>query len=140
MNEFINYWNEAERKQAIIKELLDYGVLLDSIKDEVSKEFDNFDLILHVAFDKKPLTKSERVKNVKNQGYLDKYSDICKEVLSGLLDKYMDGNIQDIEDTRILDNDPFDKIGSPRKIAKEFGGKKAYLKAIKELENKIYEL
>ena len=140
MDEFLHYWNSAERKEAIIGELLEYGVLLDSLKDESRNDIDDFDLILHIAYDKKPLTKSERIRNVKSKGYLDKYSDICKEVLSNLLDKYKDGSIQDIEDTLILRNAPFDKLGTPANIAKKFGGKKGYLQAIKELENQIYNV
>ena len=140
MDEFIGYWTQQERKEAIIDELLEHGVLLEALRDESDRDFDDFDLILHVAYDKKPLTKKERVDHIKKQGYLYKYNDVCQEVLSGLLDKYMDGGVQDLENTRILENAPFDKIGSPRKIAKLFGGKSSYLMAVKELQNHIYEV
>jgi type I restriction enzyme R subunit len=140
MEEFIHYWTESERKEAISKELLDHGVLLDALREETGKDYDDFDLILHVAFDRKPLTKKERVEGVKKKGYLNKYSDVCKMVLSDLLDKYMDGGVQDLEDTRILDTAPFDRIGSPKKIAKFFGGKQQFIMAVKELQNEIYQV
>jgi type I restriction enzyme R subunit len=140
MDEFLHYWTDAERKEAIIDELLENGVLLESLRDEANKDYDEFDLIMHVAYDKEPLTKRERVENVKKKGYLYKYSDVCQEVLSGLLDKYMDGGVRELEDTRILDNAPFDKIGSPKKIAKLFGGKKKYLMAVRELQDYIYDV
>ena len=112
---------------------------MNALKKEADKsEFDDFDLICHIAFDKKPLTKKERVNNVKKQDNLNKYSDVCQEVLSALLDKYMDEGIKDLEDTRILENAPFDKIGSAKRIAKYFGGKREYLQAVKELQNEIY--
>lgn len=139
LDDFIHMWTNTEKKAAIKDELLEHGILLDALREESQKDIDDFDLILHIAFDKKPLTKRERVDQVKNKGYLGKYSETCKEVLSALLDKYMDGGIQDLEDTRILDNTPFDRIGSARKIAKLFGGKDAYLVAVKELQNMIYE-
>ena len=60
-------------------------------------------------------------------------------MLSALLEKYMDEGISELEDTRILDNAPFDRIGSPKRIANLFGGKEAYLRAVKELERAIYE-
>lgn len=138
MDEFINAWSNTEKKQAIIDELQEQGVLLDALKEESGKELDDFDLILHVAFDKKPLTKQERVNHVKKQGYLYKYSEVCQDVLSALLDKYMDEGIGELEDTRILENAPFDRIGSPKNIAKLFGGKQAYIQAVKELEKAIY--
>jgi type I restriction enzyme R subunit len=137
---FLSAWSKAEKKEAIIEELEERGVLLEALKEESKKNLDEFDLILHVAYDKKPLTKQERVNHVQKKGYLYKYSDACQEVLSALLDKYMDKGIGELEDTRILDNSPFDRIGSPKKIAQLFGGKKAYIKAVKELEKEIYQL
>jgi type I restriction enzyme, R subunit len=139
LDDFIHMWTLSEKKAAIKEELLARGVLLDALREESKTDIDDFDLILHIAFDKKPMTKKERVDQVKKKGYLNKYSETCKEVLSALLDKYMDGGIQDLEDTRILENTPFDRIGSARKIAKLFGGKEAYIGAVKELQNMIYE-
>ena len=139
LDEFLNAWTNTEKKRAIIEELESRGVLLDALKEESGKDLDDFDLILHIAYDKKPLTKKERVEHVKKKGYLYKYSGLCQEVLSALLEKYMDEGISELEDTRILDNSPFDRIGSPKRIANLFGGKEAYLKAVKELERAIYE-
>jgi type I restriction enzyme R subunit len=139
LDEFLKAWNGADKKQAIVEELQERGVLLDALKEESGKALDDFDLILHVAYDKKPLTKSERVNHVKKQGYLYKYSEVCQEVLAALLDKYMNEGIRELEDTRILDNAPFDRIGSPKKIAKLFGGKEGYIQAVRELERAIYE-
>ncbi len=67
-----------------------------------------------------------------------KYSAPCQEVLSALLDKYMNEGIQELEDTRVLDNAPFDRIGSPRKIANLFGGKEEYIAAVNGLKNLLY--
>lgn len=139
LDDFILMWTNSEKKAAIKDELLEHGILLDALREESQQDIDDFDLILHIAFDKKPLTKRERVDQVKNKGYLEKYSEICRDVLSALLDKYMDGGIQDLEDTRILETSPFDRIGSARMIAKMFGGKEAYLGAVMELQNMIYE-
>lgn len=139
LDDFLTSWNSETRKQAIIEELEEHGVLLESLRDMAgNKDFDDFDLICHIAYDKKPLTKSERVNNVKKQGYLYKYSDLAQQVLGVLLDKYMVDGIKDLENTKILENDPFTKLGSPQKIATFFGGKKAYIQAINELEKQLY--
>jgi len=138
LDEFLKAWNSAERKQVIVEELQERGVLLDALKEESGKELDDFDLILHIAYDKKPLTRSERVNRVKKQGYLYKYSEVCQEVLSALLDKYKDEGIRELQDTRILKNAPFDQFGSPKKIAQLFGGKEGYIRAVRELERAIY--
>ena len=51
----------------------------------------------------------------------------------------MNTGIYEIEKTEILKLDPFMKMGKPQKIASYFGGKDGYLKAVKELENAIYD-
>ena len=140
MDDFLGAWTKAEKKQAIIEELQDRGVLLDALKEESGKDLDDFDLILHIAYDKKPLTKQERVNQVKKTGYLYKYSAVCQQVLSALLDKYKDQGVGELEDTRILENSPFDKIGSPKNIAKLFGGKEGYIQAVKGLEQELYQM
>ena len=139
LDDFLLKLTEAEKKQAIIDELQDDGVLLEAVRQELGKtELDDFDLICHIAYDKAPLTKRERAENVKKRHYLYKYSDLAKQVIEALLDKYANDGIRDIEDTKVLQLKEFQKIGSPMKIVKSFGGKEAYLKAVQELENEIY--
>lgn len=139
LDDFLRTWTEAEKKQAIIDELQDSGVLLDAVREELGKtELDDFDLICHLAYDKPPLTKKERAENVKKRHYLYKYSDTAQQVIEALLDKYANDGIKEIEDTKVLQLKEFAKIGSPMNIVKAFGGKEAYLKAVKELENEIY--
>lgn len=139
LDEFLRTWTTAEKKQAIIDELQDRGVLLDAVREELGKtELDDFDLICHIAYDKAPLTKRERAENVKKRHYLYKYSDIAQQVIEALLDKYANDGIKEIEDAKVLQLKEFAKIGSPIKIVKAFGGKEAYLKAVQELENEIY--
>ena len=139
LDDFLLTWTEAEKKQAIIDELQDDGVLLEAVRQELGKtELDDFDLICHIAYDKAPLTKRERAENVKKRHYLYKYSDLAKQVIEALLDKYANDGIRDIEDTKVLQLKEFQKIGSLMKIVKSFGGKEAYLKAVQELENEIY--
>ena len=108
--------------------------------DQGMSDVDDFDFICHVAFDRKPLTRKERAENVKKRDFLSKYSGVAREILEALLDKYMNTGIYEIEKTEILQLDPFKKYGKPAKIAKYFGGKAGYLKALKELEEEIYKV
>ena len=136
LDSFLRAWNSEEKKQAIIDELQERGVLLEALRQIAgNKDIDDFDLICHIAYDKAPLTKTERANNVRKRGYLYKYSGLAQEVLSALLDKYMNEGIQDLE---ILSNDPFRKFGTPMKIAKLFGGKNGYIQAIRDLQKEIY--
>lgn len=139
LDDFLKKWTESEKKQAIIDELKEEGVILEAIKEETQQtDLDDFDLICHLAYDKMPLTKAERANNVKKRHYLYKYSDMAKQVLEALLDKYASDGIKEIEETKVLELKEFTKFGSPMKIVKAFGGKGAYQKAVRELENEIY--
>ena len=139
LDSFLRAWKGEKRKQAIIDELQERGVLLEALREASgNKDIDDFDLICHIAYDRAPLTKAERANNVRKRGYLYKYSGLAQEVLSALLDKYMNEGIRDIESLEILSNDPFRKFGTPMKIAKLFGGKDGYIRAIKELQDEIY--
>ena len=100
---------------------------------------DIFDVICHVAFDQPPMTRRERANNVKKRNYFAKYEGKAREVLEALLDKYADYGILNLEDSNILDNTPFNKIGKPQKIVKLFGGLDQFEQALKELENEIYK-
>lgn len=136
---FLKKWNEAQKKHAIIDELREEGVLLEAVREETGQdEIDDFDLILHLAYDKKPLTRAERANNVKKRHYLYKYSEMAQKVLGALLDKYANEGIKDIEETKVLQLSEFQKIGSPKKIVSEFGGKAGYQKAVQELENELF--
>lgn len=138
IDDFIKRWNSESKKDAIIEELKEHGVLLEALKEEVGKDLDEFDLICHVAFDQKPLTRSERAKKAKKEDYLSKYSETARAVIEAILDKYQDEGRFDFEDVKVLKFKPFDQFGNSMKIAKAFGGKNQYIKAMKELEKNIY--
>lgn len=141
LENFIRQWSAEDKKAAIRDLLLQQGIDLELMKaDQNMSDVDDFDFICHVAFDKKPLTRRERANNVKKRDFLSKYSGVAREVLEALLDKYMNTGIYEIEKTEILQLDPFLKYGKPAKIAGYFGGKGGYLKAVKELEDAIYDL
>ena len=121
--------------------MVEHGVLLDALREEVGEvanDLDDFDLICHIAYDKKPLTRSERAKKVKDSHYFEKYSEIAQKVIQALIDKYARDGVKDLDDVKVLKLEPFTEFGNPMKIAKEFGGKKQYLEAIKELEQYLY--
>ncbi len=139
LDSFLRAWNSDRRKQAIIDELQERGVLLEALRGAAGgRDVDDFDLICHIAYDKAPLTKAERANNVKKRGYLYKFSGLAQEVLAALLEKYMNEGITELDSIEILSNDPFRKFGNPMKIARLFGGKAGYMDAVRELQKEIY--
>ena len=139
LSAFLNAWNDADRKQAIIEELVSHGVFLDELAEQVGRDYDAFDLVCHVAFDQPPLTRRERAARVKKRNVFAKYGDRIRAVLDALLEKYADGGIKSVESLDILKVDPLTTFGTPVEIVKLFGGKKNYLAAIRELETHLYQ-
>ena len=141
LDRFIAYWNAIQKKDAITAVLRERGIDLQALKeDQGMTDVDDFDFICHVAYDKKPLTRRERAESVKKQDFFSRYSGAAKEVLEVLLDKYMNLGIYQIEDLKVLSLDPLKKYGTPSKIVSYFGGKAGYMKAVKSLEDAIYEV
>ncbi|MEP6645796.1 MAG: DEAD/DEAH box helicase family protein [Saprospiraceae bacterium] len=139
LDDFIKRWNSTDRKEAIIRELQDQGVMVEALMDAVDKQVDLFDLICHIAYDQPPLTRKERANNVKKRNYFAKYGEQSRKVLEALLDKYADEGIENIENMEVLKVKPLNELGSPMEIISEFGSKEKYLAAIKELETELYK-
>lgn len=139
LDDFLRHWKDSEKKQAIVEELEENGVVFKELQKTVDKDLDPFDMICHVAFDQPPLTRQERAENVKKRNYFGKYSDTAQEVLQALLDKYEDEGLENLEDMKVLRLDPFKKLGSPMEIVQEFGGRDEYLQAIHEIEDELYK-
>lgn len=143
LDDFLNRWQNTEKKKAIISELEEEGVLLFDLQQEVlkktGKELDPFDLVCHVAFDMPPLSRKERAENVKKRNYFAKYGEKSRKVLENLLEKYADEGVENIESLQILKLAPLNSIGTPREIWELFGNKEGYLKAVEDLENEIYK-
>ncbi len=139
IDNFLQKWNSVNKKEILLKELEEQGVLIDDLMKAVNRECDLFDIICHVAYDQPPLTRQERANNVKKRNYFTKYAESSQNVLDALLAKYADEGIEHIEDIGILRLSPFDSFGTPIQIVKEFGGKKQYMQAVKELEYQIYK-
>lgn len=141
LDEFLKRWDKADRKQAIVDELSVHGIKLDMLQQAVENgdQLDLFDLISHLAFDQKPLTRRERANKIKKRDVFGKYGDQAKLVLEGLLEKFADHGVQDMEDAKILEMPPFDKIGTKYQIRREiFGSPQKYNQAVKDLEQALY--
>lgn len=139
LDDFLNCWNSAERKQAIIEELEGEGLLLDPLAEEVGKELDPFDLICHVAFDQPPLTRKDRAENVRKNDVFTKYGEQARAVLEALLAKYQDEGVTALDDPKLLRVAPFNQLGTPVQIVKQFGGRPAYEKAVHKLQSALYD-
>ena len=97
-------------------------------RKKLGKDFDDFDLICHVAFDQKLLTRKERANKVKKGNYFDKYGEKARAVIDALLDKYSDEGIENIESMTVLKVNPFIQFGTPYGDCRVFWWKRRIFK------------
>ncbi|MGP7794598.1 EcoAI/FtnUII family type I restriction enzme subunit R [Sphingomonas sp. CLY1604] len=139
LDDFLTRWNGTERKQALVDEISAEGLALDFIADELGKDLDPFDLICHIAFDRKPLTRRERAENVQKRDVFAKYGEQARAVLRALLDKYADEGVLNLDDTNVLRIPPLNTLGTPVQLIKAFGGKAGFEDAVHALQNELYQ-
>jgi type I restriction enzyme, R subunit len=138
LNDFLSRWNAADRKDAILEELAAEGLPLDPLAEEIGKDLDPFDLICHVAFDRPPLTRRERAENVRKRDVFTKYGPQARAVLEALLAKYQDEGVLNLDDPRVLQIAPFNSMGTPLQLVKQFGTRNDFERAVHELQSALY--
>ncbi len=141
LNDFLTAWEKSNQKEAILSELESRGVFFEELASEVGRDLDIFDLICHVAWGKKPLTRNERAEKARKRDYFDKYEGQARQVIDALLAKYADQGITAIDDIGDLKAPPLDEFGTPVEIVDGiFGGREKYLTLLKEIESAIYRI
>ena len=139
LDHFLRAWSSERKKKAIVDALEEHGAFIEELRAESGQQdLSDFDLICHIAYDQKPLTRKERANNVRKKGYLYEYAGLARDVLETLLDKYATSNLVDLDDARVLKLPEFRKYGSPMKIVKAFGGKEKFVYAAQSIEDALY--
>jgi type I restriction enzyme, R subunit len=139
LDDFLKRWKTQQKKQAVLDELAAEGLPIESVAQELGKDLDPFDLICHIAFDAKPLTRRERADGVKKRDAFAKYGPTARAVLEALLDKYADDGLIDFDDPKILKINPFSHMGTEVELMRAFGKKQDYLQAMHDLQAAIYD-
>ena len=139
LDDFLKRWNSADRKQAVLEQLNEEGLPIEGLVREFNVFWDPFDLICHIAYDQPPLTRRDRAYNVRKKDVFTKYGPQARAVLEALLKKYEDEGVINLDDPRILQIKPFDSMGTPIQLIKQFGGRESFERAVHELQFALYE-
>jgi type I restriction enzyme, R subunit len=137
LDNFFTAWQSAERRQAIINELDKSGIPLEELQKQIGAEFDLFDLIMHVAYDKKMLKKRERAEALRRSNYLNKYSGKAREVVEALLEKYSDVGFVALDELETVKTPPVSHLGLPTEVLEWFGGREEFSKVLDDLADSL---
>jgi type I restriction enzyme R subunit len=140
LDEFLKEWNKDVKKEVIIKELNEQGILFEELRKEVGiEDIDEFDLVMHLAYGKKPLTRRERVNEVKKRDVFGKYEGLALKVIEALLEQYAQHGIEAVDGIEDLKVAPFVALGTQVEIVNAFGGKKEFVNVLREMQNNLYQ-
>lgn len=137
LESFFEAWQSAERRQVIIDELDASGIPLEELQRQVGAEFDLFDLIMHVGYDKKMMKKRDRAEALRRSNYLNKWSGKAREVVEALLSKYADAGYIALDELETLKTPPVSHLGEPLEILEWFGGREDFEKTMDELADSL---
>ena len=133
-------WTDAEERSLIIEQLEERGISLDQLRESVSQpEADPFDLLCFVAFNVPVRSRRERAQQLRaDGGLLEHYSGEVREILSAILEKYVEHGDAQFKLPDILSVPPIDAYGNTQEIADKFGGAQRLREAVAELQAAIY--
>jgi type I restriction enzyme, R subunit len=140
LDAFLRRWKGEARKEVVMEELAEEGLFLDALMQEVGKDLDPFDLICHIAFDQPPLTRRERADQVRKRDIFTKFGPQACAVLEALLTKYQDeGVVGGLDNVKLLELAPFNKMGTPFQLIQPFGTKAGFEQAVHDLQTALYQ-
>lgn len=142
LDDFLQQWNAAERKQAIVDVIEQEGVDFAALRQLYPEQYadrDIFDIIINIAFKQQMFSRRERARRVLEKRLLDRYSGDARRVLEILIDTYASQGILAFENQEALKVSEIARIGTPLHVKKTlFGGTQKYKEIIREIEEIIY--
>lgn len=134
-------WQHKEQREEIKERLKEEGVDLGTLAERLRlPDADPFDLLRHVAFGERPLTRRERVDHVKRDhaAFFGRFGPAALEILETVLEKYLAGEAEDVSDAELLKVPPLSSKGTFMELARRFGGGEQVRQALRELQTLLY--
>lgn len=137
-------WANSDTRAEVLRELSERGISFAELAASSNQpDADPFDLLCHLAWNAPLLTRRQRADRARRatQDLFAEYGDTAREVLSLLLDNYIErGIIQFNTLSDLMKVQPFDRFGSPPEIANRyFGGVRGLKEAVSQLQMAIYQ-
>jgi type I restriction enzyme, R subunit len=136
-------WAHSDTRQEAVQALAASGVSFEELAASAGQpDADPFDLLCHLAWNAPLLTRRQRAEQARRtaQDLFTQHGDTAREVLSLLLDRYVErGILQFGALSELMKVQPFDRFGTPTEIARaHFGGVQQLKSAVSRLQAAIY--
>jgi type I restriction enzyme R subunit len=136
-------WANPDTRAEVLRELTERGISFEELAASADQpDADPFDLLCHLAWNEPLLTRCQRAEQARKatQDLFGQYGESAREILTLLLDKYIErGIVQFNALSDLMKVQPFDRFGSPSEIAtRHFGGIKPFKEAVSHLQTALF--
>lgn len=137
-------WANPDTRAEVLRELTERGISFAELASSSEQpDADPFDLLCHLAWNAPLLTRRQRAEAAKRktQDLFAQHGDTAREILTLLLDRYIErGILQFNALSELMKVQPFDRYGSPSEIAtRHFGGVRGMKDAVSRLQTALYQ-
>jgi len=137
-------WANPDTRAEVLRELTERGISFEELAASSEQpDADPFDLLCHLGWNAPLLTRRQRADAAKRQAQdlFAQHGDTAREILSLLLDRYVErGILQFNALSELMKVQPFDRYGSPSEIAiRHFGGVRGMKDAVSRLQTALYQ-
>ncbi|MBQ1762008.1 MAG: DEAD/DEAH box helicase, partial [Aquincola sp.] len=137
-------WADPDTRSEVLRELTERGISFEELASSSEQpDADPFDLLCHLAWNAPLLTRRQRAEAARRQAQdmFGQYSDTAREILTLLLDRYIErGILQFNALSELMKVQPFDRYGSPSEIAlRHFGGVRGMKDVVARLQSALYQ-
>jgi type I restriction enzyme R subunit len=143
-SDFQSAWANADTRGEVLRELTERGISFEELAAASGQpDADPFDLLCHLAWNAPLLSRRQRAEAARRatETLFSQYGETAREILSILLDKYVErGILQFGQISELLKVQPLDRYGTPPEIAeRHFGGIGPMREAVARLQTAIYQ-
>jgi type I restriction enzyme R subunit len=134
-------WLRQEQRDEIRSRLEEQGINLGELAAALGlPDADPLDLLLHVAFGQRALTRQERADRLLREraSFFGRYSPAAREILDMVLEKYVRGEAPDVSNPDLLRLPPISARGTFVELAGRFGSGARVRQALREMETLLY--
>lgn len=141
---FQSAWADPDTRGEVLRELTERGISFEELGASSDQpNADPFDLLCHLAWNAPLLTRRQRAEQArrKSQDLFSQYGETAREILTLLLDRYIERGILQFNTlSELMKVQPFDRFGSPSEIAtRHFGGVRGMKDAVSRLQTALYQ-
>lgn len=134
-------WSRAPSRHALASSLEAQGIDVATLVESAGlADSDPLDALLQVAWNRPARTRSERVRQVREQHAAELVAQTAeaRAVLEGLLARYEEFGVNDLETTEVFRLAPLGDLGSPVDLARVFGGGDVLRAQLERVQSWLY--